>query len=233
MAYVIEIPVEAGGRLLVQASAEDLPGSLELASLRPGDVVARARESAEAAIDQIKPAAGTLANPEASEAAKLNALAIMDRTGQGAAKAEPERPNLVGVDLRGQDLNGRDLRGANLRGMRLRNTDLSGADLTNADLTGARLVRSLLTGAVLTGSRWSRAALLGTELSADLLSSVELTAAAIPRRDPADAMIQPSGEADCVACSPDGTQTRDRRAKYRPTRRCGRRQGHPHSGWPR
>jgi hypothetical protein len=43
MAYVIEIPVEAGGYLLVQADAEDLPGTLELASLRPGDVVARAR----------------------------------------------------------------------------------------------------------------------------------------------------------------------------------------------
>ena len=56
MAYVIEIPVEAGGRLLVQAREDDLPGGLELASLRPGEVVTRARESVEAAIDQIKPA---------------------------------------------------------------------------------------------------------------------------------------------------------------------------------
>jgi len=56
MAYVIEIPVEAGGQLLVQANEDDLPGTLELASLRPGDVVARARESVETAIDQIKPA---------------------------------------------------------------------------------------------------------------------------------------------------------------------------------
>lgn len=56
MVYVIEVPVEAGGRLLVQAHEEDLPGALELASLRPGEVVARARESVEAAIDQIKPA---------------------------------------------------------------------------------------------------------------------------------------------------------------------------------
>ncbi len=56
MAYVIEIPVQAGGRLLVQATADDLPDTLELASVRPGEVVARARESVEAAINQLKPA---------------------------------------------------------------------------------------------------------------------------------------------------------------------------------
>ena len=56
MAYVIEFPVDAGGQLLVQANEDDLPGTLELASLRPGDVVARARESVEAAIDRIRPA---------------------------------------------------------------------------------------------------------------------------------------------------------------------------------
>lgn len=61
MAYVIEIPVEAGGRLLVQASEDELPGELELAALRPGDVVARTRESVEAAIDQIKPAINAVA----------------------------------------------------------------------------------------------------------------------------------------------------------------------------
>ena len=42
--------------MLVQANEDDLPGTLELASLRPGDVVARARESVEAAVEQIKPA---------------------------------------------------------------------------------------------------------------------------------------------------------------------------------
>jgi len=56
MAYVIEVPVETGGRLLVQVGEDDLPGELELASPRPGEVIARARESVEAAIDQIKPA---------------------------------------------------------------------------------------------------------------------------------------------------------------------------------
>jgi hypothetical protein len=62
MAYVIEIPVEAGGRLLVQATADDLPDTLELAAVRPGEVAARARESVEAAIDQLKPAINAVAD---------------------------------------------------------------------------------------------------------------------------------------------------------------------------
>jgi Trypsin-co-occurring domain 1 len=56
MAYVIEVPIDAGGRLLVQAAEEDLPADLELAALRPGEVVVRAEESLEAALDQVKPA---------------------------------------------------------------------------------------------------------------------------------------------------------------------------------
>lgn len=55
MTYILEVPDEQGGRLLVQAGEGDLPGALELAALRPGEVVARARESIETAIDQIKP----------------------------------------------------------------------------------------------------------------------------------------------------------------------------------
>jgi len=39
MAYVIEFPVDAGGRMLVQVNEDDLPGTVELASLRPDDVV--------------------------------------------------------------------------------------------------------------------------------------------------------------------------------------------------
>lgn len=54
--YLIEVPVEGGGRLLVQASDAELPGDLQLASARPGEVVARARQSLEQALDQIKPA---------------------------------------------------------------------------------------------------------------------------------------------------------------------------------
>jgi len=54
--YLLEIPVDAGGRLVVQASEDDLPGDLELAALSPGEIAARARESLEQALDQIKPA---------------------------------------------------------------------------------------------------------------------------------------------------------------------------------
>jgi len=56
--YLLEIPVDAGGRLVVQASEDDLPGDLELAALSPGEIAARARESLEQALDQIKPAVG-------------------------------------------------------------------------------------------------------------------------------------------------------------------------------
>lgn len=54
--YLIEVPVESGGRLLVQVSDADLPGDLQLASARLGEVIARARQSLEQALDQIKPA---------------------------------------------------------------------------------------------------------------------------------------------------------------------------------
>jgi hypothetical protein len=54
--YLIEVPVEGGGRLLVQVSDAELPGDLQLASMRPGEVVARARQSLEQSLDLIKPA---------------------------------------------------------------------------------------------------------------------------------------------------------------------------------
>ncbi|MGH4022089.1 MAG: CU044_2847 family protein [Pseudonocardiaceae bacterium] len=54
--YLIEVPVEGGGCLLVQVSDAGLPGDLELAAARPGEVVARARQTLEQALDQIKPA---------------------------------------------------------------------------------------------------------------------------------------------------------------------------------
>jgi hypothetical protein len=56
MAYLIEVPVAGGGRLLVEAHDDDLPGDLELAALRPGEIVARAGKSLEQALDQVKPA---------------------------------------------------------------------------------------------------------------------------------------------------------------------------------
>lgn len=56
MAYLVEFPVEGGGRLLVQADDADLPGNLELAAVRPGEIAARSSETVEHALDQIKPA---------------------------------------------------------------------------------------------------------------------------------------------------------------------------------
>ena len=53
--YLIEVPVEGGGRLVVQVTDAELPGELQLAA-RPGEVIAKARQSLEQALDQIKPA---------------------------------------------------------------------------------------------------------------------------------------------------------------------------------
>ena len=55
MTYLIDVPVEGGGRLLVQAATSDLPGDLELAGARPGEIVARASRSLEQALDQLQP----------------------------------------------------------------------------------------------------------------------------------------------------------------------------------
>ena len=102
-------------------------------------------------------AARTVAQAQACDTAKQNALAVQTRNGVEhpqpvpAGTTSPGR-SLAGVDLRDQDLTGRDLRGADLhdavlRGMRLIEVDLRGADLTGADLSGARLVGGDLTGA--------------------------------------------------------------------------------------
>ena len=54
--YLIEIPVEGGGRLVVQASEEDLPGDLQLAGVHPGELITSAGRSVEQILDQTKPA---------------------------------------------------------------------------------------------------------------------------------------------------------------------------------
>jgi Trypsin-co-occurring domain 1 len=59
-AYLVEVPVEGGGRLVVEAGPSLLPAELELASPRPGRIVARARESLEESLDQIQPALAAL-----------------------------------------------------------------------------------------------------------------------------------------------------------------------------
>jgi hypothetical protein len=56
MAYLVEVPVSGGGHVRVQASADDLPAGLELASLRPGEIAARAGETLEQALEEVKPA---------------------------------------------------------------------------------------------------------------------------------------------------------------------------------
>jgi Trypsin-co-occurring domain 1 len=55
MSYVVEVPVE-GGSLLVEAGEGQLPGDLELAARRPGEVVAQASQALEQSLDQLKPA---------------------------------------------------------------------------------------------------------------------------------------------------------------------------------
>jgi len=94
MAYVIEIPLDAGGSLLVQAREDDLPGGLELAALRPGEVVARARQSLETAIDQIKPAVNAIASRlktmAADEAAVEFGIVLGAETGAVIAKGTAE-----------------------------------------------------------------------------------------------------------------------------------------------
>jgi uncharacterized protein YjbI with pentapeptide repeats len=162
-----------------------------------------------------------LADPDASEAAKQNALAVMDYAAappvDGSATAETSpagraRQNLARVDLRGQDLTRRDLRGADLRGailrdMRLDGVDLTGADLTGADFSGVVMREGSLRGAVITGSMWARAALLGAEGLADpeTAGAPELATAAVVGRDAAEVMVAPPRRpAQCVAFSPDG-----------------------------
>lgn len=56
MTYLMEVPLETGGRLLVQASEEDLPGGLELAARRPSEILARAAQPLEQALDELRPA---------------------------------------------------------------------------------------------------------------------------------------------------------------------------------
>jgi hypothetical protein len=60
VAYVIEVPIDGGGSLKVQAGDEELPGELELAALRPGEVVARASASLDSALEQLRPAVAAI-----------------------------------------------------------------------------------------------------------------------------------------------------------------------------
>lgn len=94
MAYLVEVPVDGGGHLLVQASGDDLPGDLELASLHPGEVVARASDSLEQALDQIKPAihaiVGRLSAMSPDEATVEFGIVFGAETGMVVAKGKGE-----------------------------------------------------------------------------------------------------------------------------------------------
>lgn len=58
MAYLVEIPVDGGGVLRVQGSEDDIPDGLDLAARtgRGGLVILQAKESVQAALDEIRPA---------------------------------------------------------------------------------------------------------------------------------------------------------------------------------
>jgi WD40 repeat protein/3',5'-cyclic AMP phosphodiesterase CpdA len=154
---------------------------------------------------------GVLADPEADDIARVNALKISTRlrvTG---------RADLRGAMLRGEDLSRRDLsdadlaeadltdarlvgtnlaranlRGATLAGARLDEAILTGADLTGADLTRALLPRTDLRDVVLTGSRWRQAALINVTARPELFRAPELAGAAVTPGQPLEAELAPA-----------------------------------------
>ncbi|WP_314174398.1 WD40 domain-containing protein [Streptomyces winkii] len=149
--------------------------------------------------------------PRTSEAARANAVRIIDRL-RVPADADLRGARLVGEDLSARDFSGVDLTGADLTDARLLGTNLSGAilrgarlvgarldqadlgdaDLTGADLRRARLTRTDLRGAVLTDSRWNRAALIDAVTDAEAASAPELATASVAPGMPVEAGLRPS-----------------------------------------
>ena len=153
-----------------------------------------------------------LADPQAPEVAKQNALAIIGQVSPAdlsGGRRQPERRDLSGLDLRSLDLTGANLQGAKLcgallRGMRLDDVDLSDADMRDADLADVRMTGGTLRGSLLAGSRWDRAALLGVEGVPGPIVPPELRAAAIAGSDQTEIMLQSAVRPTSVAFSPDG-----------------------------
>jgi len=58
MKRLIEFPLEDGGSILVEV--DELEGGVVRAATRPGEVVEKAKQSFEAALDKIKPAAAAI-----------------------------------------------------------------------------------------------------------------------------------------------------------------------------
>jgi hypothetical protein len=61
MAVLVEVPVEDGAVLVVEADRQDLPGRLVLASTpKPGEVAARATRSLGESLEQLEPTLRTI-----------------------------------------------------------------------------------------------------------------------------------------------------------------------------
>ncbi|TDB91719.1 TIR domain-containing protein [Actinomadura sp. KC216] len=155
-------------------------------------------------------AAGVLADPDADDTARANAIRITTRL------RTPARTDLRGARLQGEDLSYRDLqevdltgadltdaqlvganlsravlRDASLAGARLDEANLTGADLRGADLSRARLARADLRDVAVDGSRWTRAALVDAVLPARIADAPELREAAIAPGRPIDIQVAP------------------------------------------
>jgi uncharacterized protein YjbI with pentapeptide repeats len=85
--------------------------------------------------------------------------------------------SLLGVHLRGADLNELDLIGADLSGADLTDADLSSASLNNTDLSGAALRSTNLSRAVLSGANLSDADLSDAVLNNAVLIEADLSRA--------------------------------------------------------
>src|SRR5262249_61177460 len=99
-----------------------------------------------------------LADPDASEVARANALKVSTRL------RTPAQTDLRGALLRGEDLSYRELAGV----------DLTGADLTDAVLVGANLTGAVLRDATLAGARLDEARLPGADLRGANLTRARL-----------------------------------------------------------
>jgi hypothetical protein len=112
MGYLMEVPVEAGGRLVVEVSEDDLPGSLELAARGPGEVVARAGQSLEGALDSLRPVVRTvrekLAEMSPDETTVEFGLLIGGETGIVVAKGTAEVHFTVTMSWKGAPAQARD-----------------------------------------------------------------------------------------------------------------------------
>lgn len=95
MTYLMEVPLEGGGQLLVQAAEDDLPDGLDLAAgRRPGEIVARAAQPLEHALDELRPAVEAirrrLAAMAADEVAVEFGIVLGAETGVVVAKGTTE-----------------------------------------------------------------------------------------------------------------------------------------------